>query len=376
MGAMALTALDLGLRGAAVGLILMICAVLLHNWPFGARAALRVALGAAGAAYAISTAPFFPLGSFGWNAPLVILYTGAPVVFWLWARAAFNDDVVLRPPHAALWALVAGPGLVAYCGGASWPMLTATSGRVFALASIVFALLAVAQTMTSWRADLVAGRRRLLVAFLFATTTYIVLDAASGLAAIPLQSVSLACSLGFGVLALLGVWTSLPALVGQPALVGAAGAALGRAGRATAARAGAFPPDRASLKRLEYLMTIERAYRREGLTIGLLAVKLGMPEHRLRTLINEGLGHRNFNAFLNRYRIDEAKAALADPGQTDVPVLTIALDAGFQSVAPFNRAFKADTGLTPTEFRRMALAGRQAGDGEWGLPDRTDNSIS
>jgi AraC-like DNA-binding protein len=36
------------------------------------------------------------------------------------------------------------------------------------------------------------------------------------------------------------------------------------------------------------------------------------------------------------------------------------MDAGFQSIGPFNRAFKADTGLTPTEFRRNALAGSQA----------------
>ena len=50
----------------------------------------------------------------------------------------------------------------------------------------------------------------------------------------------------------------------------------------------------------------------------------------------------------------------------DIPVLTIALDAGFASITPFNRAFKADTGLTPTEFRQMALAGRQTGDGESG----------
>ena len=43
---------------------------------------------------------------------------------------------------------------------------------------------------------------------------------------------------------------------------------------------------------------------------------------------------------------------LASLGQAEVPVLTIALDAGFQSLAPFNRAFKATTGVTPTEYRR------------------------
>ena len=58
---------------------------------------------------------------------------------------------------------------------------------------------------------------------------------------------------------------------------------------------------------------------------------------------------------MNHYRIAEAKAALADPDQADVPVLTIALDAGFSSLGPFNRAFKAETGLTPSEYRRLAL---------------------
>ena len=110
------------------------------------------------------------------------------------------------------------------------------------------------------------------------------------------------------------------------------------------------------LRRLQQLMTVERAYRREGLTIGLLSAELGVPEYRLRQLINEGLGYRNFNAFLNHYRIEEAKAALADPEQKEVPVLTIAMDTGFQSVGPFNRAFKSVTDLTPTEFRRIALA--------------------
>jgi AraC-like DNA-binding protein len=118
--------------------------------------------------------------------------------------------------------------------------------------------------------------------------------------------------------------------------------------------------EQALLRRLEHLMAVERAYRREGLTIGSLSAELGVPEYRLRQLINEGLGHRNFNAFLNRYRIEEAKAALVDPGQVEVPVLTIAMDTGFQSIGPFNRAFKAATNLTPTEFRRLAMAGNAA----------------
>ena len=100
-------------------------------------------------------------------------------------------------------------------------------------------------------------------------------------------------------------------------------------------------------------MTAERAYRQDGLTIGALAQRLTLPEYRLRRLINQGLGHRNFNSFLNHYRIEEAKAALADPEQAAVPVLTIAMDTGFSSLGPFNRAFKAETGQTPSEYRRL-----------------------
>ena len=65
----------------------------------------------------------------------------------------------------------------------------------------------------------------------------------------------------------------------------------------------------------------------------------------------------------------EIKVALADPGQADVPVLTMALDAGFSSLGPFNRAFKAETGVTPSEFRRMSLAnGDKSGIGR-SIPD-------
>ena len=114
--------------------------------------------------------------------------------------------------------------------------------------------------------------------------------------------------------------------------------------------------DRKLLDALMRLMSDERIYRHEGVTIGTLATKLAVPEYRLRRLINRQLGYRNFNVFLNNHRIEEAKAALADPSQAEVPVITIAMDAGFQSLGPFNRAFKATTGVTPTEYRRLSEA--------------------
>jgi AraC-like DNA-binding protein len=119
-------------------------------------------------------------------------------------------------------------------------------------------------------------------------------------------------------------------------------------------------PDAAQLAALRELIDRGKIYREPDLSIASLSRKLDIPEYRLRHLINQQLGHRNFNAFVNGYRLAEAEAALRDPAQAAVPVLTIALDAGFGSIGPFNRAFKAHTGLTPTEYRRAQL-GRAPG---------------
>ncbi|MBR0795067.1 helix-turn-helix transcriptional regulator [Bradyrhizobium jicamae] len=361
---MALTALDLGLRGAVVGLFLVVCAVLLLRYTTVHRAAsLGAAMGVAGAAYAISTAPFFPTWSFGWSTPFVALGMSCPVILWLWARMLFDEQFVLRPRHAAIWVLMAGLGVVACNGWTSWPGLAATCGRVLASASIAFAVLALAQSAKGWRKAMTIARGRLLVALLIGISSQTVLSASAGLAGIPNRSTSLTAACALGAFAVISIWMMLFIPPESQPVVAGANDDCGRAS-GSLVRANPSAPDRAALRRLEHLMTSERTYRREGLTIGLLAARLGMPEYRLRTLINDGLGHRNFNAFLNRYRIDEAKAALADLGQADVPVLTIALDAGFQSLAPFNRAFKADTGLTPTEFRRRAAAGKRSRDVE------------
>ena len=65
----------------------------------------------------------------------------------------------------------------------------------------------------------------------------------------------------------------------------------------------------------------------------------------------QGLGYRNFSDFLNRYRIEEATRRLCDPAEAGLPVLTIAMDAGFRSLAPFNRSFKERYQVTPSAYR-------------------------
>lgn len=130
----------------------------------------------------------------------------------------------------------------------------------------------------------------------------------------------------------------------------------------------AAPPPRPALSPAEQVLNQKldaamaaHVYREANLSIGALAEKLDVPEHRLRALINQRLGYRNFSAFLNRHRIADARAWLSDPARVDLPVLTIAMDLGYGSLAPFNRAFRDATGQTPTDYRRAAFADPEKG---------------
>ena len=366
MNSMGIAALDLGLRGATAALFLMAVAVILvRARPLDAIRLLAAAMAASGAAYVIATAPFVPKSTLWWTLPIV---AANPVIVWLWARATFDDDFVVRRWHGALWLIVVGIGFSVSLAWTAWPVFARTGGRLLSLVALILALSAIVQTVRTWRADLVAGRRRLRLAIVTLSVLFIVLLAGSDLMSISPGSIgisgSLLSTMGLLVVAVLAGWSLFYPPSAIPAIMATAidppGDVIGIARTAPRTDSGRDSVAPVLLRRLDHLMSVERVYRHEGLTIAVLAAKLDLPEHRLRQVINEGLGHRNFNAFLNRYRIDEAKAALTDLSQRDVPVLTIAMDAGFQSIGPFNRAFKADTGITPTEFRRDALARLQA----------------
>ena len=354
------TALDLGLRGATAGLFLMMVVVIVVRVrPLDTIKWLGTAMAASGAAYAIVSAPYVPKAAVWWTMPILC---ANPVLVWLWARANFDDDFVVRRWHGVLWLVIVGIWFSVFYTWTTWPMLAKAGVRSMSIVAIVLSLSAAVQTVRTWSADLVAGRRRLRVAVLLLSLLLVVLLSASGLTSISANSYgisgSLATAVGLLAIAALAGWSLFYPPPTPPALAAMAAATSENAGHAAEIEATDGGRDAVApilLRRLDHLMKVERVYRQEGLTIGGLAAKLDLPEYRLRQAINEGLGYRNFNAFLNRYRINEAKAALSDPNQRDVAVLTIAMDAGFQSIGPFNRAFKAETGLTPTEFRRDAL---------------------
>jgi len=109
--------------------------------------------------------------------------------------------------------------------------------------------------------------------------------------------------------------------------------------------------DNPEFQKLMELIEVKKIYRQESLTITRLASTLGLPEYKTRKLINETLGYRNFNEFLNHYRIQEAGELLL---QSKHSITRIAADLGYNALSAFNRAFKEIHRQTPSEFRKKA----------------------
>lgn len=112
--------------------------------------------------------------------------------------------------------------------------------------------------------------------------------------------------------------------------------------------------DELALKRLNALLLEQHLYKESGLTLKALAERVGLPEYRMRSLIHDHLGFRNFNSFLHAYRIKEAAALLANPEFEERAVTAIAQLVGYDSVNTFNRGFKEIMGITPTAYRSNA----------------------
>jgi AraC-like DNA-binding protein len=348
---MMLPTIDIALRGATVALLLVLAASLFRG--FGTVLAGRLA-----AAFALGSAAHAVTASIGAtssvsivHAPVIALSTGNVVVFWLFTRALLDETFRLRWWHALIWAAVAAFSFVncIWLAPASGVRPSVIAINLLALGFIV---LAVAQTITSWSSDLVERRRSVRVFIVGAAALYGGLNAVLQIAMSGSGSAEIANTVNLAVLAGVVAAICYPMMRVDGADLFPAPPEV-QTDTSDPAAVESSAVDQKLIDALMRLMGDERVYRHDNVTIGTLATKLGIPEYRLRRLINQRLGYRNFNVFLNEHRIAEARAALADPSQAEVPVITIAMDAGFQSLGPFNRAFKAITGVTPTEYRRL-----------------------
>ncbi len=108
---------------------------------------------------------------------------------------------------------------------------------------------------------------------------------------------------------------------------------------------------RSCLKKLLQIMEAEKPYLDANLKLADLATSLNILPNYLSQVINTELNN-NFFDFVNKYRVDEAKARMIDPKYAHLTLLAVALDVGFSNKASFNRVFKKHTHMTPSEFVR------------------------
>jgi AraC-like DNA-binding protein len=298
------------------------------------------------AAYLLLTAPVDD-ESYGLVRNVLLVFTDAlPYAVWLATIYVLEDDLARARWPRALKLFVAA--------FATWHVIFfgLLEGRGLyheinhALAILVLAH-AIWVALRGLGDDLVDVRRRARIVVAMLASAYGISLALVQLFADSLRdhpAFSLAnAGLGFFAAFMLGrsLWASVPLEAADAIAVE----------RADSSEEAPIPPEFAALKRNLDAFMDSGGYRQTNLTITRLANELECPEHRLRRLINGVLGFRNFSTFLNARRIQDAREQLAYPDQRTKPVLTIALELGYGSIGPFNRAFKAHTGQTPSEFR-------------------------
>ncbi len=340
-----MTVLEAGLRGAAMALLLLLAIVGWRDARHAPVARYSVLIDLCAIAYLIESAPPITALNPAWIVPIRLLSNTGPAVFQLWVVANFDDSFVPK-----WWRWLPFGGMTAL---ASWAIATdgMRAWNTVRIAALLLVGVGILQTLAGRKADLIEGRRWFRLILAVGAGAFIVGLNVPGVTA----SERIRDIVGAGGVFALALAAALLRLRVEipPGLELKQVPAVAPTGRPRDVPSTAIDgEERALLDRLQLLMENDRVYREEGLGAAMLASRLRIPEYRLRRLINQRLSHRNFTSFVNSYRLAETMLALADPSQKHVPILTIALDAGFGSIGPFNRAFKAHTGRTPTEFRR------------------------
>ena len=108
-------------------------------------------------------------------------------------------------------------------------------------------------------------------------------------------------------------------------------------------------------KKLEEVVGGEELYKDESISLYKIAQRLHISDKKLSELINKEL-NTNFYEFINNFRVAAFKERVENGDAKRFTLLAIAYESGFNSKATFNRIFKKQTGLTPSQFKKQAEA--------------------
>ncbi len=111
--------------------------------------------------------------------------------------------------------------------------------------------------------------------------------------------------------------------------------------------------DNGYYKELCLLIEKEKIFRDPDLNLNKTAGRLNISNTYLSQLVNK-LSGMNFSDYINTYRVKDAQRLLTHPNYSSYPILSIGLEAGFNSKSTFYAAFKKHTDVTPSVYRANA----------------------
>ncbi len=275
----------------------------------------------------------------------VIIMTGAiciPVLFWLLSKTIFDDNFKSTLVIAVWFLVQLIPHVHHYFCDLFPNQIESLLNVISEVVSIGFVLASLYVALKTKQGDLIESRLRfrnifiIITAVLIGLTLIVEATAFAQQSKIPLQILQ-----RMSILALTGYF-----------LFSNFDFRSGFFFRESPKPKASVSVDTVLEDKLMNLLTEQRIYRKEGLTIKELAELMEVQEHRLRRLINGQLGFKNFNDFLNQSRVNEACEILTDASQNQKTILEIAYALGYQSIGPFNKAFKEQKNTTPTAFRK------------------------
>ena len=105
----------------------------------------------------------------------------------------------------------------------------------------------------------------------------------------------------------------------------------------------------------------EKKYKEKGFSAKRLAGELHTNTRYISAVMRMRF-NMNYTSYINKLRVEEATAILADKRFADLKMEDVSFMVGFSNRQSFYTAFARVVGTTPRAYRQKALTGGQGGD--------------